>query len=109
MKRKIHITTITIFIFILISIINLSIAKNNSEKDTSLDLISVMSKAFDEGESGSIKRYCYDDWTQDPYEGSGPQEWFRMCSRMPGPLACPINLGWIIDDTKKKECEYQVE
>jgi len=106
MKRKIHITSITIFISI--SIINLSIAKNNSEKDTTLDLISVMSKAFDEGESGSIKRFCYDDWTLDPELGSGPQEWFRMCSKNPGPLACPIGLGWILDETKKKECNYQV-
>lgn len=90
-------------LFISLTILNLSMVKKYSENDISLDYVSVMTKAFYELD---VERMCYNDWTLDPEMTGGPREWFRMCTKDPGPLACPIGLGWIVTETRK-ECIYE--
>ncbi len=64
MKRKL-IIPIVLCLFAGLTVLNIGLAYQTDNTDTTLDLISVMVKAFDEGEGSGMKRSCYTRWLHD--------------------------------------------
>jgi hypothetical protein len=64
MKRKI-IITVVLCLFAGLTVFNVGLAHRYDNTDTTLDLISVMAKAFDEGEIPPVNIIC-------SYSGTGP-------------------------------------
>ena len=64
MKRKL-IIPIVLCLFAGLTVFNIGLANRPASTDTTLDLISVMVKAFDEGEGSGLKRECYSRWLHD--------------------------------------------
>jgi len=93
MKRKL-LLSILLCAFAGLTLLNLGLARSQGDTDTTLDLISVMAKAYDEGEGGGLQCICvlcpgeeFGCWSYDytksgneGYEGS----WFCIPSLQQG-------------------------
>lgn len=86
MKKKI-ILSLVACLFAGLSVLNLGIARSSDRGDTTLDLISVMAKAYDEVSRSQIEPRCYSRWLFDYVQGEPYVEIFK-CGKYPDDLNC---------------------